>query len=599
MSMFSRTALLGEGAPESSGSYLLKKVLKELLAYKWAMAWVITSVILYSLTSLATPYILGLIIDRYILAGNLAGLPPIAGLYLALLIIQWLALTVNTYEVQTVGQLYLRDLRNAVFRKLQFLSMRFYSGKRIGDLVSAAINDTSTLNDVLVSGLLSVMGSMVSLVGIIAMMFYLSPSMTIIALSNIPLIVWIAKVFGRKLKEAHRVARKRVAETTMIAEESISGVQAVKAFSREEEVVRTFTEISAETSRSFVRIGKLMGVFWPSMDLSVTISVVLVLIYGAYLVSAGILSVGVVIAFIQYVNRLGRPITQFVNMYDSLQAALAAAERIYAVRDSDDVEDYVSGQPMDRAEGEIRLENVTFSYVPGRPVLKDVTLTVRSGNVVALVGHTGAGKTTLISLIMRFYKPDKGKILLDGKNIADIRLTSLRRLIAYVPQETYLFPGTVLDNIRLGRPEATDEEVVNVCKELGIHEFIERLPKGYFTDAGEMGKRLSTGEKQLVAIARAMLRNPAIVIMDEALSSVDPGTESMIRSAMRRLMSGRTGIIVAHRLTTASEADKVIVLENGKVVEEGRHEELLARRGAYYRLYTSTLTSEQEIESFN
>lgn len=588
MSMFSKTALLGEGVPETSSLHLLKKVLKELLAYRWAMAWVTASIILYSLTSLATPYLLGLIIDKYILSGNLGSLPPIAGLYLALLVIQWAALTVNTYEVQTVGQLYLRDLRNAVFRKLQFLSIGFYSRRRIGDLISATINDTSTLNDVLVSGLLSVMGSMVSLIGIVAMMFYLSPLMSVLALSNIPLIVWLAKVFGRRLKEAHRAARKSVAETTMVAEESISGVQAVKAFSREDEVVRTFTEVSAETSRSFVRIGKLMGIFWPSMDLSVTISVALVLVYGAYLISAGALSVGVVIAFIQYVNRLGRPITQFVNMYDSLQAALAAAERIYAVRDSEDVEDYVKGERVDRVRGEIRLEKVTFSYIPGRPVLKGVSLTIRSGEVVALVGHTGAGKTTLINLIMRFYEPDEGRILLDGRDIADIKLTSLRRLIAYIPQETYLFPGSVLDNIRLGRPEAGDEEVIKVCKELGIHEFIERLPKAYLTDAGEMGKRLSTGEKQLIAIARAMLRNPAIVIMDEALSSIDPGTESMIRSAMKRLMKGRTGIVVAHRLTTASEADRVVVLEDGRVVEEGRHEELLARRGAYYRLYTST-----------
>ncbi len=583
---FARTAMLGEEAPETSPWILLRRIARDLARYKGTLILVAVSIGVYTLTSLSAPYVLGRIIDVNILGGRLEGLAYMSTIYLLLLVGQWASATFNTYGIQKVGQLYLRDLRNNVFSKLQRLSMRFYTGRRIGDLISAAINDTSTLNDVLVSGILSVMGSMFSLVGIIGIMVYLSPRLTLVALANLPLLVLISRKFGGKLREAHRAVRRKVAEATMIVEESIAGMPVIKAFGRERDVERSFTAISGETAKAYVNIARLMGLFWPSMDIAVTLSVVLVLIYGAHLVSAGMVTIGLVVAFLQYVNRMGRPITQFINMYDSLQAALAAAERIYAIVDSEDVEK-PGGIVLEKPRGEVEVRNVSFSYIPGRPVLRNISLHVKPGETVAIVGSTGAGKTTLASLIMRFYEPDAGIILIDGVDSRMIRLSELRRIISYVPQETYLFPGTVLDNIRLGRPDASDREVVEVCRRLGIHEFVERLPHGYETDVGEMGKKLSTGEKQLIAIARAMLRNPAIVILDEALSSVDAATEALIRRAMRRLMSGRTGIIIAHRLSTAREADRIIVIEEGRIVEEGSHEELLRRKGRYYELYRS------------
>jgi len=582
---FLRMSTLGEEAPEKSAWELLRRILKDLSRYRGMLVLVIISIIGNSITALAAPYILGYVIDNFILTADINGLGPATLLYLTVLVGQWGFMTVNSYAIQTVGQLYLRDLRGRIFTKLQRLSMSFFTKRRIGDLISATINDTSTLNDVLVSGILSVLGNLISLVGIVAMMIYLSPSLTAVALLNIPIFIIIAKVFGKKLKEAHRKARKRVAEATTIVEESIAGAEAIKAFGREAEVTRVFSGVSDETAKAYIGIAKLMGIFWPSMDITATLAVVAVLIYGGYMATAGVLSIGVIVAFIQYVNRLGRPITQFINMYDSLQAALAAAERIYAVLDTEEVKEVEKPVELRNPKGEVVVRGVTFSYVPGRPVLKNVNMHVKPGEMVALVGHTGAGKTTLANLILRLYDPDEGEILIDGVDIRRLRLENLRRIVSYVPQETYLFPGTVMDNIRLGRPEASDEEVVKICRELGIDTFIERLPYGYQTDAGEMGKKLSTGEKQLIAIARAMLRNPAVVILDEALSSVDVATEVMIRKAMKRLLKGRTGIIIAHRLSTARESDRVIVLEEGEIVEEGTHQELIKRKGLYHRLY--------------
>ena len=288
-------------------------------------------------------------IDNFILTADINGLGPATLLYLTVLVGQWGFMTVNSYAIQTVGQLYLRDLRGRIFTKLQRLSMSFFTKRRIGDLISATINDTSTLNDVLVSGILSVLGNLISLVGIVAMMIYLSPSLTAVALLNIPIFIIIAKVFGKKLKEAHRKARKRVAEATTIVEESIAGAEAIKAFGREAEVTRVFSGVSGETAKAYIGIAKLMGIFWPSMDITATLAVVAVLIYGEFMITAGALSIGVIIAFIQYVNRLGRPITQFINMYDSLQAALAAAERIYAVLDAEEVLIIVNGHNKARA----------------------------------------------------------------------------------------------------------------------------------------------------------------------------------------------------------------------------------------------------------
>ncbi|MCE4600445.1 MAG: ABC transporter ATP-binding protein/permease [Desulfurococcales archaeon] len=576
------------GGDKPSSTRLLRRFLGETLKYKRLIAVVTASIIGASIAGLASPYLLGIAIDRYIIPGRYSELPFIAALYLLALLAQWLFSTMRTWYVQVFGQKILYDLRNKAMERLLRARISEYGGRRTGDLVSRVINDTSVVNEVFISGILGSLGALVSLVGIVVAMLFLNVRLTLVALATVPLMVVAAKYFGGKMRSAYRETREKIARVSSIVEESISGIETIKSMGREEAVGREFKEASRETVKAYLRVAVYMGLFWPLMNLATILSVVVVLVYGTYLALAGATTIGVVAAFVQYVQRFRGPINNVVSLYDSLQSALASLERIYEVIDGVEAEED-EGLEIERIKGLIEFDGVWFEYQPGRPVLRGVTFKVDPGETVAIVGRTGAGKTTLINLLLRFYDPSKGRILVDGIDTRLVKRSSLRSRMAYVPQETYLFPGTILDNIRIVKPDATREEVERVCRELGIHEFITRLPEGYDTDAGEAGKRLSTGEKQLIAIARAMLRDPDVVILDEALSSVDPATEEVVRRAIGRLMEGRTGILVAHRLTMALDADKVIVLDDGAIVEAGRPEELLGKRGHFYRLYTAQL----------
>jgi len=575
---------------DKSSVKLLRRFLGEAFTHRRTLILVLIAIVGSSLASLASPYILGYAIDKYIVPGRWEGLPVVAGIYLGALLAQWGFSTMRTWYVQVFGQKVLYDLRNRAFQRLLQGKIDYYKDKQTGDLVSRVINDTSVVNEVFISGLLGSLGSLLSLIGIIIAMLLLNVQLTLVALATVPLMVVAAKFFGGRMRRAYRETREKIAKVSSIVEESVSGIEAIKSYRQEEHVTREFDKAGRETIKAFLKVAVYMGLFWPLMNLATIISVAAVLIYGTYLVSIAATSIGVVAAFVQYVQRFRGPINNVVSLYDSLQSALASLERIYDIIDGVESEEE-GGLKIERLEGRIEYRKVYFEYEKGRPVLKNITFTVEPGETIAIVGETGAGKTTLVNLLMKFYLPTSGEILLDGIDIAKINTRSLRSRIAYVPQETYLFPGTIMDNIRISKPEASDEEVVEICKTLGIHEFITRLPNDYETDAGEAGKRLSTGEKQLIAIARAMLKDPDIVILDEALSSVDPKTESLIRTAMKKLMKGRTSILIAHRLSMALEADRIIVLENGEIVEIGTPRELLERKGKFYSLYKAQMES--------
>jgi ATP-binding cassette subfamily B protein len=563
-----------------------RELLSLVLTFRLDVAIVSLAIAFGSIAMLLSPYVLSLTIDRGIVGADYASLPMYVGLYVLLVVAQWVTQVVRVSRTEVLGQKVLSSLREAVFRKYMSTTLDFYQGYQVGDLVSRLVNDTSTVNEALVTGLLNVIGDLVSMLGSLAIMAYLSPQLTLASLVTVPPMVLVARVFGGRLRRAWREVRERVSRLTSIVEESASGIEVVKSFGLEDSVLLRFERTSREVYSQTIRASVLAGLFFPLMGVFSSVAVAVVLIYGGYLCLSGALSIGVLVAFTQYVNRLTGPINDLVFMYDSLQTALAALDRIYEVLKSGQVE---SDEGIDLVDvrGEVVFDHVWFEYVPGIPVLKDVNITIRPGEVVALVGHTGAGKTTMANLLMKFYEPTRGRILVDGVDVRNVRRSSLRRFISYIPQETFLFPGTVIDNIRVVKPEASDEEVIEVCRRLGIHRFVERLPNGYYTDVGEVGKRLSTGEKQLIAIARALLKDSRIVIVDEALSSVDSETEEMLKKAIRELLRGRTGIVIAHRLTTARDCDRVVVLADGRVVEQGTFSELLAKRGVFYSMYVS------------
>lgn len=566
----------------------IREVVGLVLTSRRDVAVVAMAVVANSVALLVSPYILGIIIDEGIAKGRLDMLPQLVSLFIVTVLVQWASMVVRTIKIETIGQRILKDLRQSLFKKYVWATLDFHKDNQLGDLVSRVVNDTSVVNEAIVTGLLNVVGDMVSMVGSLAIMVYLSPQLTLVSLTVVPLMVLVAKKLGVRLRRTWREVRERVSRMTTVVEENISGIEVIKSFGLEESALSRFDRASREVYRFSIRASVLAGLFFPLMNISSSLSLAIVIAYGGYLCLSGALSVGLLVAFTQYVSRLMAPVNELVFMYDALQSALASLDRIFEIVRSERVE-ADDGLELEGVSGDVAFDHVWFEYEPGVPVLKDVTFSVKSGEIVAVVGHTGAGKTTMANLLMKFYEPTKGKVTVDGIDVRSIKRSSLRRFVSYIPQETYLFPGTVMENIRAVRPEATDEEVVDVCRRLGIHRFIERLPNGYYTDVGEVGKRLSLGEKQLIAIARAMLKDSRIVIFDEALSSVDSETEGLIKNALRELLRGRTGIVIAHRLSVARDCDRILVLSEGRVVEYGTFEELMERQGTFYAMYRSQI----------
>ena len=579
---------------EYSTLALTKRFLSEALVHKHLLLLSSLSIVGATLATLASPYILKVAIDQYILKHRFDGLWLVASLYLLALTAQWLFNTLQFYYTQVFGQRVLRELRTRLFEKVLHAHLDFYKEKSTGDLVSRIINDTSMVNEILVTGLFGGLANILTVTGIAVAMFILDVKLTLAVLASIPVMVVVAKYFGGRMRRSYRATREKIARLSSIVEESVSGIETIQSFGGEKAVRSEFSGAAMDTAKAYMKVAVYMGLFWPLMSLASLLSVIIVLTYGSYLALQGATSIGVVVAFIQYAQRFRGPINNVVSMYDSLQSALAALERIYEVIDDGRVEDY-EGEEVGRLGGEVDFQDVWFEYEPGRPVLRGVSFHVEKGSKVALVGETGAGKTTIASLILRFYDPSEGRILLDGRDSRLLSRRAVRRRIGYVPQEPYLFPGTVMENLLVGNPMASREDAVRVCKQLGVHEFIMKLPKGYDTPAGEAGKLLSVGERQLISIARVMLRNPDIVVLDEALSSVDPKTEDKVTRALLELMKGRTSLIIAHRLSITRHADKIIAIKDGKIVEEGPPSELLQRRGYYYQLYQAQVMEEEAV----
>ncbi|HXZ79284.1 MAG TPA: ABC transporter ATP-binding protein [Terriglobales bacterium] len=501
------------------------------------------------------------------------------------------------YITTNVGQWIAYELRRTIYAHIQRLSLAFHDQKQTGDLISRVTNDIDSIQSFITSGLLSSLINIITLFGMIGVMFYLNWRFTLIALSIAPPLFIVVYSYTRRIKKAARAVRKKEGEITSVVEEVLSSIRVVKAFAREDYEVRRLEQESLEGIEIALRARGLKAKLTPIVDLIVAVGTGLVLWFGARLILSGSLSAGSLVVFILYLKKMYKPMQELSKMTDSYSKAAVGYERIQEILANDkEIKDSLRAIAAPRFRGDIEFDNVSFSYTPDTPVLKDVSFTIKAGELAALVGPTGAGKTSIISLIPRFYEPTAGAVKIDGMDIRRYRQRSLRQQISFVLQETMLFHAPVWQNVAYGRPEATRSEIIRAAELANASDFIEKLPEGYDTIIGERGMTLSGGQRQSVAIARAILRKNSILILDEPTTGLDSASERLVFEALDRLIQGKTAIVIAHRLSTIRKADVIFVIQDGEIVERGKHDELLHRGGLYAELYHLQFVGDESLE---
>ncbi len=538
------------------------------------------------------PWLIKNVVDQVLADKDMAKLNLIVLSILGLFLMRGFALYGQTYTMSYIGQRVIIDIREALYRHLQKLSLSYFDRRKTGVIMSNLTNDVGVLQTAIVDNLVTLITEGVTLVGSLASMIWIDWKLTLLTLIIVPVVLGITSVFGKKLKVAGHDVQGRIADITSLLQETLSGIRVVRSFARETYELKRFAQENERNFQAVMRATKLTSLLTPMVEFSAALAVTAILWYGGYSVVTGAISAGSLIAFLIYAINLSNPVKRLSQVYGNIQKSLAAGERIFEILDTtSDVVESEKAMVLPAIEGKVEFDHVSFSYDGDKEALDNLTLSVKPGQTVAIVGPSGAGKTTIANLLPRFYDVTSGSLRIDDVDIRDVTFASLREQIGLVPQDTMLFNASIYENILYGRLTASKEEVYAAAEAANASEFIAKLPNGFDTLVGERGSSLSGGQRQRIAIARAILKDPKILILDEATSALDTESEKLVQEALERLMKGRTAFVIAHRLSTIKNADEIVVLQQGKLVEQGTHEELLATDGLYHYLYTVQFAS--------
>ena len=576
-------------------SKVIARLPKYLAPVKLWIALGASGMVIRALAALAMPYLVAIAIDRFIQTGNLGGLNIIVIVFIGAALLVWAGQYMEALFLSYAGQTVLFRMRTEMFDHLQQLSMSFFDHNKVGKLMSRVQNDVYQVQELFTSGILDIVASALTLVGIACVMIVMNPRLALLTLTVVPVLGIVIAIWQKYARRAFIKVRRAIATVNAQLQEGISGVRVTQSLSREEVNFEQFDTVHKAHLDANINAVRLQALMMPTVQILTGIAFGLVIVFGGYQVLAGEMGPGVLIAFLLYIQRFFNPVLELTMLYTELQRAMASGARIFELLDiKPEIKDSPQAIEIPSVKGELKFHQVSFAYQPGVEVLHDIDLVVNPGETVAIVGQTGAGKSSLANLIARFYEVEKGEVTVDGYDVRSVTQQSLRHQIGIIPQDPFLFSGSIEDNIRYGYAEASHQEVIKAAKTAGAHDFISHLQHDYDTPVGERGGNLSAGQRQLICLARAILANPPILILDEATSNVDTNTERLMQKSLHRLARERTCLIIAHRLSTVTNADRIIVLEQGKIAEIGSHQELLAKQGLYYDMVGALITPDLE-----